>query len=167
MTFRLGDKIEEYLEQNKPCDIRKIPSAYEHAFGETTWVTFTKNAVWKKGFDDSMTIRNKTISTPWHKKYPVKEGLSSPKPVIVDIGGNQGVDLQRFADDYPEIDCELVLQDLPETIQGIPAGTLGPKVKPVEYDFFTEQVVKGKFPLHILTVPISLTDVYKARISIT
>ena len=167
MTFRLGDKIEEYLEQNKPCDIRKIPSAYEHAFGETTWVTFTKNAVWKKGFDDSMTIRNKTISTPWHKKYPVKEGLSSPKPVIVDIGGNQGVDLQRFADDYPEIDCELVLQDLPETIQGIPAGTLGPKVKPVEYDFFTEQVVKGKFPFHILTVSIGLTDVYKARISIT
>lgn len=147
MAFRLGDKIGEYLDQNRPCEIGTIPSAYEFAFGESTWVTFAKNAAWKKGFDDSMTIRNKTISTPWHKKYPVKRGLSSAKPVVVDIGGNQGVDLQRFADDFPDIDCELVLQDLPETLKGIPAGTLGPKVKPVAYDFFTDQVVKGKLPL--------------------
>lgn len=146
MTFRLGDKIGEFLDQNKPCDISggRTPAAYEFAFGETTWETFAKNAAWKKGFDDSMTIRNKTISIPWYKKYPVKERLASAKPVIVDIGGNQGVDLQRFADDFPDIDSELILQDLPETIKGIPAGTIGPKVKPVAYDFFTDQNIKGK-----------------------
>lgn len=144
MIHCLGSKIREYLTENKPCDISKTSSAYEFAMGETTWETFTKNSVWKKGFDDSMTVRNKTISTPWFQKYPVKENLSSAKPAIVDIGGNQGVDLQRFAETFPEIECELVLQDLPETLQRIP-GSLDPKIKPTPYDFFTDQVVKGKF----------------------
>lgn len=121
MTFHLGDRIGEFLDQNKPCDIRgdKTPSAYKSAFGETTWETFTKNSAWKKGFDDSMSIRNKTIPIPWYKKYPVKQHLSSTeiKKVFVDIGGNQDIDLQRFADDFPDMDCELVLRDLPETIK--------------------------------------------------
>ncbi|KAL4888992.1 S-adenosyl-L-methionine-dependent methyltransferase [Aspergillus ambiguus] len=164
MTFHLGDKIGEYLNKNKPCDIGKTPSAYEFAFGETTWAIFTRDAVWKKGFDDNMTMRNKTISTPWHKKYPVKEGLSTGKPVIVDIGGNQGVDLQRFADDFPEIDCELVLQDLPETIKGIPAGTLSPKVKPVAYDFFTDQVVNGADIYYLKSVLHDWDDISSVNI---
>ncbi|KAJ5088111.1 hypothetical protein N7456_011727 [Penicillium angulare] len=168
MTFRLGDKIGEFLDQNKPCDISggKTPSAYEFAFGETTWETFTKNSAWKKGFDDSMSIRNKTISIPWYKKYPVKQhfSLTEMKKVIVDIGGNQGIDLQRFADDFPDMDCELVLQDLPETIKGIPAGTLGPKVRPVVYDFFTEQNIKGADIYYLKSVLHDWDDISSVEI---
>lgn len=144
MVYCLGSKIRQYLTENKPCDISKTPSAYEFAMGETTWETFTKNPAWKKGFDDSMTLRNKTISTPWYEKYPVKENFSSAKPLVVDIGGNQGVDLQRFAENFPDLDCELVLQDLSETLERIP-GLLDTRIKPTPYDFFTDQVIKGGF----------------------
>ncbi|KAJ5656088.1 hypothetical protein N7507_008038 [Penicillium longicatenatum] len=113
MIYYLGSKIREYLSENKPCDISKTPSAYELAMGETTWETFTKNPTknptWKKGFDDSMTLRNKTISTPWF---------------VVNIGGNQGVDLQRLAESFPDMDYELVLQDLPETLDRIPSADI-------------------------------------------
>ena len=115
--------------------------------GETIWQTLAKDTEWKKGFDDNMTARNKTLSVPWHVKYPVGERLAartlSTRPIIVDVGGNQGVDLQRFADTFPELDCELILQDLPETIAGIP-GELDSRIKPTSHDFFTEQTSKGR-----------------------
>ncbi|KAJ5652608.1 S-adenosyl-L-methionine-dependent methyltransferase [Penicillium longicatenatum] len=163
MIYCLGSKIREYLTENKPCDISKTPSAYEFAMGETTWETFIKNPVWKKGFDDSMTLRNKTISTPWYKKYPVKENLSSANPAIVDIGGNQGVDLQRFAETFPEIECELVLQDLPETLERIP-GSLDPKIKPTPYDFFTDQVIKGADIYYLKSVLHDWDDISSQKI---
>ncbi|THC87698.1 hypothetical protein EYZ11_012854 [Aspergillus tanneri] len=127
--------------------ISETTPAYDFAMGETVWQTLAKDIEWKTGFDNNMTARNKTLSVPWHVKYPVKEKLAarpvSTKPVIVDVGGNQGVDLQRFADTFPDLECRLILQDLPETLAGIP-GKLDSRIKPTVYDFFTEQTVKGK-----------------------
>ncbi|PYI12335.1 hypothetical protein BO78DRAFT_456840 [Aspergillus sclerotiicarbonarius CBS 121057] len=108
MTYPLVSKIREYLRQNKPCDITQTPPPYDFAMGDSVWETFTKNVVWKKGFDDSMTARNKTLSIPWHVKFPVQERLaerkSSTPPIIVDIGGNQGVDLNRFIQHFPNLE---------------------------------------------------------------
>jgi hypothetical protein len=118
--------------------------------GETVWETLKKDPEWKKGFDDNMTARNKQLSIPWHLKYPAKEKLlasrhvtTAKRPVIVDICGNQGVDLQRFVESFPDLGFELILQDLPETLKGIPEP-LDPKIKPMVYDFFTEKTVKGE-----------------------
>ena len=115
--------------------------------GETIWQTLSENSEWKTGFDDNMTARNKTLSIPWHVKYPIMEKLTAwslaTKPIIVDVGGNQGVDLQRFANAFPDLECELILQDLPETIAGIP-GELDSRIRPTAHDFFTQQSTKGK-----------------------
>lgn len=166
MIYPLASKMRQYLRQKKPCSISETLPAYDFAMGETVWETFKKDAEWKKGFDDNMTARNKMLSIPWHLKYPVKERLasrqvdgtlSSAKPVMVDIGGNQGVDLQRFVDSFPDLDCELILQDLPETLKGIP-GPLDPKIKPTVYDFFTEQPVKGESSKAYSRSPFSLHD---------
>lgn len=147
IVFPVASRIRQYLQQNKPVDIAKTLPAYDFAMGETIWQTLAKNIEWKTGFDDNMTARNKTLSVPWHLKYPVGERLAagslSAKPIIVDVGGNQGVDLQRFADTFPELECELILQDLPETIAGIP-GQLDSRIKPTAHGFFTEQTAKGK-----------------------
>jgi hypothetical protein len=148
MIYPLASKMRQYLRQKKPCSISETLPAYDFAMEETVWETLKKNNEWKKGFDDNMTARNKMLSIPWHLKYPTKERLASwqtrnAKPVVVDIGGNQGIDLQRFADSFPTLDCELILQDLPETLKGIP-GSLHPKINPTAYDFFTEQIVKGE-----------------------
>ncbi|OGM47652.1 hypothetical protein ABOM_004335 [Aspergillus bombycis] len=146
IVFPVASQIRQYLRQNKPVDISKTPPAYDFAMGEAIWQTLAKDTEWKTGFDDNMTVRNKTLSVPWHVKYPVGEKLAgqtvSTKPIIVDVGGNQGVDLQRFADTFPELDCELILQDLPETIARIP-GELDSRIKPTVHDFFTEQTSKG------------------------
>ncbi|KAA8642486.1 uncharacterized protein ATNIH1004_011431 [Aspergillus tanneri] len=146
MIYPLASRMRQYLRQNKPVNSETTP-AYDFAMGETVWQTLAKDIEWKTGFDNNMTARNKTLSVPWHVKYPVKEKLAarpvSTKPVIVDVGGNQGVDLQRFADTFPDLECRLILQDLPETLAGIP-GKLDSRIKPTVYDFFTEQTVKGK-----------------------
>ena len=119
--------------------------------GEPVWDILRKDPEWKQAFDDNMTFRNKVYSLAWHQKYPVKERLSernkttkaSARNVIVDIGGNQGVDLQRFAETHPDLPCELILQDLPETLKGI-REPLAPSITLNAYDFFTEQPVKGE-----------------------
>ncbi|PCH05330.1 Hypothetical protein PENO1_023250 [Penicillium occitanis (nom. inval.)] len=73
MLFPPASKMRLYLQQKKPCNMSDSPSAYDYAMGESVWETLKHNALWKKGFDDTKNL------------------------VIVDIGGNQGVDLIRFA----------------------------------------------------------------------
>ncbi|KAE8361130.1 O-methyltransferase-domain-containing protein [Aspergillus caelatus] len=167
IVFPVASRIRQYLRQNKPVDISKAPPAYEFALGETIWQTLSKNNEWKTGFDDNMTARNKTLSIPWHVKYPVMEKLTawslSTKPIIVDVGGNQGVDLQRFADTFPDLECELILQDLPETIAGIP-GELDPRIRPTAHDFFTEQTTKGAHIYYLKSILHDWDDVASRKI---
>ncbi|GAB1193722.1 hypothetical protein APSETT444_002950 [Aspergillus pseudonomiae] len=167
IVFPVASRIRQYLRQNKPVDISKTPPAYDFGMGETIWQTLAKDTEWKKGFDDNMTARNKTLSVPWHVKYPVGERLAartlSTRPIIIDVGGNQGVDLQRFADTFPELDCELILQDLPETIAGIP-GELDSRIKPTAHDFFTEQTSKGADIYYLKSILHDWDDIASRKI---
>ncbi|KAJ5689653.1 O-methyltransferase family protein [Penicillium macrosclerotiorum] len=167
LIYPIAAKLREFLRNNKPCDTAQTVPAYDFAMGETVWETFAKNFEWKKGFDDSMTSRNKTLSVPWHDKFPIKERLnareSSAKPIIVDIGGNQGVDLQRFADTFSDFDCELILQDLPETIKNIP-GPLDRKIQPIAYDFFTNQIIKEADIYYLKSVLHDWDDIASQKI---
>lgn len=80
--------------------------------------------------------------------YPVKERLiygadpNPEAPFLVDIGGNVGHDLERFRSRYPDIQGKLILQDLPMMIRQI--KDLDPGIVRMEYDFHTEQPIKGK-----------------------
>ncbi|KAE8333323.1 O-methyltransferase-domain-containing protein [Aspergillus sergii] len=167
IVFPVASRIRQYLQRNKPVDVSETPPAYDFAMGESIWQTLAKNTEWKTGFDNNMTARNKTLSVPWHLKYPVGEMLSagslSAKPIIVDVGGNQGVDLQRFADTFPDLECELILQDLPETIAGIP-GQLDSRIKPTAHDFFTEQTAKGADIYYLKSILHDWDDVASRKI---
>ncbi|RAQ61132.1 O-methyltransferase family protein, partial [Aspergillus flavus] len=136
IVFPVASRIRQYLQQNKPVDIAKTLPAYDFAMGETIWQTLAKNIEWKTGFDDNMTARNKTLS---------------------------GVDLQRFADTFPELECELILQDLPETIAGIP-GQLDSRIKPTAHDFFTEQTAKGADIYYLKSILHDWDDVASRKI---
>ncbi|PYI16581.1 S-adenosyl-L-methionine-dependent methyltransferase [Aspergillus violaceofuscus CBS 115571] len=124
-------QIDQYLHQPKPCATDESPASYTFAMRETLW---------------------KTLSTDRQVYYPVRERLLLLSPTnleqflkpftIVDIGGSQEVDLQRFATALPDVPCELILQDLRETVNMIPLG-LDPRIQPMVYDFFTPQPVKG------------------------
>jgi hypothetical protein len=118
-----------------------------------------------------MSYRNKVLSVPWHLKYPFKQKIPSlqardataGKMVIVDIGGNQGVDLERFASCFPHLDCDLVLQDLPETLSLLKEGKstqLDARIRVMEYDFLTAQPVHGASIRYTLPSVINETDFY-------
>ena len=83
--------------------------------------------------------------------YPVKENLidgfedSQDSALLVDIGGSIGHDLQEFHQKHTEAPGRLVLQDLPAVIGQI--VQLDDKVERMEYDFTTEQPVKGEQPV--------------------
>lgn len=80
--------------------------------------------------------------------YPVQERLingadANPSaPFLVDIGGNIGRDLLRFKRSFPNPPGRLILQDLPETTSQI--ADLDPFIEIMDYDFTTEQPVKGE-----------------------
>ncbi|KAM7223204.1 O-methyltransferase domain containing protein [Rhypophila decipiens] len=92
--------------------------------------------------------------TPWTKIYPVSnllnevpsiEELSATSPLVVDVGGNTGIDISHVLTAEPSLPAgSLVLQDLPKIITAA-KNILGPdsKILPMAHDFFTPQPVKG------------------------
>lgn len=78
--------------------------------------------------------------------YPVQErlaaGLDTSAPLLVDVGGSTGHDLQEFRRKHPEVQGKLVLQDLPEVIEKAKLLVI-PEIEAVEHDFFKEQPIKG------------------------
>lgn len=90
--------------------------------------------------------------TPWTKIFPVSDLLSdydpSRGPLVVDVGGNTGIDISHVFDFSPSPlpAGSLVLQDLPEIISVAEAQIKGtPKegvIVPMSHDFFTPQPVK-------------------------
>lgn len=87
---------------------------------------------------------------PWMAPgfYPVKErlldgfeGAGEGAPLLVDIGGNVGHDLEEFHRYHPHAGGKLILQDLNAVIKEI--KHVNPVITTMVYDFHTEQPVKG------------------------
>jgi hypothetical protein len=111
--------------------------------------------------------------------YPVEEylfkqdfpGDPNTQPVtLVDVGGGIGHDLEKLLSRFPEAPGRFVLQELPIVIEQARGNTLNRNIELMEYDFFTEQSVKGtvecsmlcllvnantgsKVPVHIICTP--------------
>jgi hypothetical protein len=90
--------------------------------------------------------------------YPVKTRLlegfdlgNNDAVLLVDIGGGIGHYTEQFRSKFPDAPGRLILQDLPVVLgqaQGLHAH-----IERMEYDFFTEQPVKGKFLNATNTLP--------------
>ncbi|MBE3045883.1 hypothetical protein IMZ48_25740 [Candidatus Bathyarchaeota archaeon] len=80
--------------------------------------------------------------------YPVQERLISgfddaapDAALLVDVGGGLGHDIDEFRRKNTEAPGRLVLQDLGAVLAQI--EDLDPKIERLEYDFHTEQPIKG------------------------
>ncbi|KAL9602706.1 MAG: hypothetical protein Q9219_001696 [cf. Caloplaca sp. 3 TL-2023] len=79
----------------------------------------------------------------WLDIFPHERLLDSDDqepPLLVDVGGNIGHDLERFRQAHPETAARLYLQDRPEVIA---RSKCPDPVRKMGYDFFTPQPVKG------------------------
>lgn len=81
----------------------------------------------------------------WVDWFPVQErlidGATKESALLVDVGAGKGHDLLAFHNKYPDQGL-LVLQDLAAVTDNLEG--LDPSIKPMAYDFFAEQPVKGK-----------------------
>lgn len=86
---------------------------------------------------------------PWIEWFPVESQFLYTIPnaendttLLVDVGGGQGHDLERFLSKYPQTKGRLILQDLPNSLNTI--QQLSPGIHRMPHDFFTMQPVKGE-----------------------
>lgn len=82
----------------------------------------------------------------WFDVYPVERLMGHSIPCIdtvflVDIGGNQGHDLSQFRQKYKHLPGRVILQDLPQVLNGVSGQDSGIEVMP--YSFMNLQPVKG------------------------
>ncbi|KAL6153127.1 hypothetical protein ACJQWK_11575 [Exserohilum turcicum] len=61
-------------------------------------------------------------------------------PLLVDVGGSIGHDIERFRKAHPETASRLFLEDLPAVVK---LSQVPDPVNKIEYDFFTPQPIKG------------------------
>ena len=85
----------------------------------------------------------------WFEIYPAEKLLfegakaeTETSALFVDVAGGHGYDIQNFKDRFPNQTGRLVLQDQPSVIDGI--KELHPDIVRMNYDFFTEQPIKGE-----------------------
>ncbi|OTB05750.1 hypothetical protein M426DRAFT_319428 [Hypoxylon sp. CI-4A] len=119
-----------------------------------------------KEFTQSMECHSKGNMTAWPDVYPTDillEGAKPGRPLVVDVGGSKGHDLEKFHLKHPEIpDGSLVLQDLPAVLEGVEVTKTAISKHP--YDFFTPQPVKGARAYFLHTVLHDWPDDSAARI---
>lgn len=81
----------------------------------------------------------------WVDIYPVRELLSARRdgtPMVVDVGGGKGHDLERLRQKCPELpERSLILQDQDLVVE---TAKVYDPIKTMAYDFFTPQPVKGE-----------------------
>ena len=86
----------------------------------------------------------------------VLEGARPGEVVLVDVGGGRGHDVsalkRKIGSGLPKAG-RIVLEDLPAVLED--SGELEEGVEKVEYDFFTPQVVVGRFTITLLDIFLS------------
>ncbi|KAK3940206.1 O-methyltransferase-domain-containing protein [Diplogelasinospora grovesii] len=80
----------------------------------------------------------------WVDIFPSKTLIDTAKggdsPLVVDVGGNIGHDIDKFRETHPETAARLYLEDLPQVVA---RSKCPDTVNKLGYDFFTPQPIKG------------------------
>ena len=129
------------------------------AHGMSLWELFQAEPEHLANFSAYLSGRRGDMVGNWFDIWPAKEHIvrmvqqapDDERPLVVDVGGNVGYDLQAFRKRFPELKGSLILQDLPDNIGNAKTLLDGDEIEAMEYDFFTPQPVKGQFPSFLWT----------------
>ncbi|OTB10462.1 hypothetical protein K445DRAFT_78277 [Daldinia sp. EC12] len=115
-----------------------------HGKDSTMYGYVAASSLRSKEFADVMNFHARGNISPWTEVYDtcqIIEGAKLDRPLVVDIGGSKGHDLEKFHQRHPDIpEGSLVLQDIPEMLEGV---TTKPVISVCPYNFFTPQPIKG------------------------
>lgn len=142
------DKWPQYCKDRKyPNNIDKDDSPWTSVTGQHyfKWIQQPGREKDLEAFKGHMQF--KTLGPKWFEKVDVKSLFSNLKTdkdavLLVDVGGDSGIDTTRFHNAHPDIPGRLILQDLPGTIKQLDQDALKP-VEAMPHDFFTPEPVKG------------------------
>ncbi|KAK3676965.1 hypothetical protein LTR78_003170 [Recurvomyces mirabilis] len=129
-------------------NVSTTASPLQEVWGAPMFSLLAINPTRKQNFDNYMQARLHPSIPKWFDIYDVRTELASATDVtsdmalLVDVGGGKGHDIAQFAERFPDLFGELVLQDLPQTFDsGLVASP--DRVMIMGHDFFTDQPVKG------------------------
>lgn len=116
------------------------------------WAVGQSQFEWLATNQDQQTLFNSYMASRrqgrpmWFDAYPVERLLGHGVPyeetvLLVDVGGNQGHDLSRFRQEHPHLPGKLILQDLPDVVEGVSGRHSGVEV--MGYSFLDPQPVQG------------------------
>ncbi|KAJ5630896.1 uncharacterized protein N7484_010996 [Penicillium longicatenatum] len=139
-------KLPEYLRAHDYAN----PQDYESS--PMQWAVGQSQFEWLAKHKDQQTLFNSYMASRrqgrpmWFDVYPVERLMGHSIPCIdtvflVDIGGNQGHDLSQFRQKYKHLPGRVILQDLPQVLNGVSGRESGIEVMP--YSFMDPQPVKG------------------------
>jgi hypothetical protein len=139
----------KYLESTGFKHVDSAPGPFQDAYntsdGMFQWLL--KDPAMMSNFNAFMAGSLETRKD-WFDLFPVdriilsgarRDGTDST--LLVDIGGGEGHDIEAFHRSFPDAVENLVLQDLPETIDNI--KKLDPVIVRQKHNFFEEQPVKS------------------------
>lgn len=99
---------------------------------------------------NALMVAQRATRRDWYDFFPVKEQLlaesDEESPLLVDMSGAQGYELDCFRQRFPDAKGSLVLQELPQAIAQV--VDLHPSIECTEHDFFTPQPVLGEWFSH-------------------
>ncbi|KAI1777524.1 S-adenosyl-L-methionine-dependent methyltransferase [Hypoxylon cercidicola] len=112
----------EYLQANPPHRQNFNDHMHGYLLGRPGWMDEGFYPVKKRLFDGFDTVNKDAV-------------------LLVDVAGGSGHYTEGFLSKFPDAPGRLILQELPPVIKQI--QQLHPRIEKMEYDFFTEQPVKG------------------------
>lgn len=122
----------------------KDPCEYTHGYSQ--FDILSRNAEFKRAFDDYMAARRAGTQLQWFDIFPAAPYLAehpveSPDAVLLcDVGGGQRHEVVKFHERFPSLAGRLVVQDLAHSFRGV---QLPPSIETMAHDFFQTQPVKG------------------------
>ncbi|KAI1777153.1 S-adenosyl-L-methionine-dependent methyltransferase [Hypoxylon cercidicola] len=153
----MAREVPEFLKKTgykNPTDDKN--GVVQHMFGPDVsffgYVAF--DPVLTKEMRDAMECHSKWNLTAWTELFPTETLLKDAKPgqpIVVDVGGSKGHDLEKFRLKHPEVPRgSLVLQDLPTVLQDL--ETPHESIVKCPYDFFTPQPLRGAraYVMHVV-----------------
>jgi hypothetical protein len=146
LTFPTLSKLPEYLQAHNyanPQDYTQSPMQW--AVGQSQFEWLSSHPEQQELFNSYMASRREG-KPMWYDIYPVERLFGHSVPYkdtvfLVDIGGNQGHDLGKFRREYGHLPGRMVLQDLPNVVEGVDGESAGIEV--MGYNFMDAQPVKG------------------------